>query len=179
MIQENGCSWEKEKSCVLQCSGQAVAILQLTEWQMRESRDHLFVVLGQKPQPRKVKYSNKGHREIQWQSLHWNQVPHLPIKKSAVHQTASLIVSKDSKSFCLYLICANHRRKPHKNSSHSLNRHTKEWDSQRRNWGRECFSRFLFNHSALGCQVFPGSLLAPFHSTHSPLVFSSAVYSFN
>lgn len=34
---------EKEKSCLLQCSGLALAILPLTEWQMRETRNHLFM----------------------------------------------------------------------------------------------------------------------------------------
>lgn len=148
----------RKKSCVLQCSGQAVAILQVTEWRWGKVDTTCLWCWGRNHSPGRWNIPTKVTEKFNGRACTETRFPTSQIKKPSVHQIASLIVSKDSKSFCLYLICANHRGKPHKYSSHSLNRHTKEWDSQRRNWGRECFSRFLFIHSALDCQVFPGSL---------------------
>ena len=74
------------------------------------------------------------------------QVPHLPIKKSLLHQTAFLIVSKKTiKSvFTSYMPSEG---KTHKYPSHSLNCDTKELETGK----GKCFFRLLCIYSDLDC----------------------------
>lgn len=101
---------EKEKSCLLQCSGLALAILPLTEWQMRENRNHLFMW---------CRCRNESPERWSIQRTQRNSMAELALKTGSPPPNQEAFSTSNCfshclkrLSFCLYLICVNHRETP-------------------------------------------------------------------
>lgn len=151
-----GCSWDQEKNG-LKCMSRRCC-------PSSSQKDHVEVQTG-KAKPWKAAYFHKGH----------NPVSLLP--KFLSHNMPAMPRQRDmSSSLCFYLKCAV-TGKPHKGLTHSIKRHSKESEAQRRNGGKKLFS--ISPLPPTPGQAFPRCTLRPSSSTPFPLVPSSAAQSFN
>lgn len=151
----------------------------ITEWW--KYTGHFCMVQLQKPKPWKVRYSNKGHRKIQWHSLYRNPGFPPPNYKAFITSNQSSNMSlKWLLSLFVFTSNMSTTGKTREFSSHSLHCHTKELGIKRRtrteNASLDSFSSIqpwtVYKCSQAFCPD-------PFHSTHFSLVFLSAGYSFN